>query len=282
MVSAKYKISVFSRRLSAASVLLSVLCLCVLNGCEVISEGERLIPVPQPAITDGRNHVLIEFTGFRCVNCPKAAEAADELSRTYGDRLITVAMHPATNPFTRGAEQYDYTCTAADTYYLHLGGLATTPFPAGNIDLQTETDGSMIDYPLWATWVAEQMEQTGMVQLTADAALQPETRQLTVRAHCYAMQQMSLQLATWLVEDSVAGAQALPDGSVDTQYYHRHMLRGTIGDEWGENVIAQLQPDEYVVTGKLPEGCDPKHCYAVVVAMDDNKTIINALQLRIE
>ena len=46
--------------------------LLVCAGCEVIQESDRLIPFERE--TGGaRKHVLIEFTGFRCVNCPDAA-----------------------------------------------------------------------------------------------------------------------------------------------------------------------------------------------------------------
>ena len=44
---------------------LVALCLCVLTGCEGIGENERLIAVQLPVDSAGRNHVLIEFTGFR-------------------------------------------------------------------------------------------------------------------------------------------------------------------------------------------------------------------------
>ena len=87
-----------------------ILSVLLFTACEVISENERLIPAPVPVDSTERTHVLIEFTGFRCVNCPKASAAAEALKQTYGERLIVVAMHPASNPFTQGAAQYDYTC----------------------------------------------------------------------------------------------------------------------------------------------------------------------------
>ena len=44
----------------------------ILCACEVIDEAERLIPV-ETEPQGNRTHVLIEYTGFRCVNCPTAA-----------------------------------------------------------------------------------------------------------------------------------------------------------------------------------------------------------------
>ncbi len=257
--------------------------LCMFTGCEVIGENERLIAVQLPVDSAGRNHVLIEFTGFRCVNCPKADTVAEKLRHTYGERLITVAMHPASNPFTRGADKYDYTCPAADTYYLYMGGNATTPFPTGNIDMLASADGFLSVYPLWATRLAEQMGEPASVQLAASASLKPASRQLTVRTRCFAIDKQDLQMAVWLVEDSIIGAQALPPyGTVDTAYCHNHVLRAALSAEWGEPVTAQPQPEELIFDTALPEGCDAKHCSVVVVAMDQNKSIINAKQIKIE
>ncbi len=266
---------------SGLTALAVALFLCLFAGCEVIGENERLIAIEQPVVAE-RSHVLIEFTGFRCVNCPKAAATAEQLRQTYGERLITVAMHPASNPFTQGVDKYNYTCAAADTYYLYMGGNATTPFPTGNIDMLASADGFLSDYPLWATRLAALTGEPAIVELTASLDWQPDTRQVTIRTACRAAQPQQVQLALWLVEDSIQGAQAMPDGSVDTQYIHRHMLRNAIGDEWGVSVTAQLQPDEQQAVAVLPEAYEPNHCAVVAVVMDADKTIINAKQIPIQ
>ena len=82
------------------------------------------------------------------------------------------------------------------------------------------------------------------------------------------------------MEDSVQGAQALPDGSVDLQYYHRHMLRGAIGNPWGEEITIGLLPTKYTVSWYVPEGCDPKHCSAVVIILNENKELLNAIEMK--
>ena len=65
----------------------------LLCSCEVIKEEDRLIPVPTP-VTNSRTHVLLEYTGFRCVNCPTAAQTAQALQELYGEQLIVVSLHP--------------------------------------------------------------------------------------------------------------------------------------------------------------------------------------------
>lgn len=225
--------------------------LMALTGCEVIGENERLIEVPVVADSE-RRIVLVEFTGFRCVNCPKAAEEAETLKELYGDMLITVSMHPASNPFTQGA--YDYTCEAADVYYQYMGGTATTPFPKGNVNFRDDGKGYLHDYPEWPTLVAEE----------------------TARE----IESAAVRRLTWIVEDSVPGVQAMPDGSVDMHYYHRHVLRGTVGDVWGEP--SSTLPDTVPAGLVLPDGCNPTHCSIVYVLIDEDYCVVDAKELRIK
>ena len=109
-----------------------ILFVLLLTGCDVIPKDEQLIPLDTKQGT--RRHVLIEYTGFRCVNCPTAAEMAQELADMYKEQLYVVSLHPASNPFTQG--KYDYTSPAADSIYRWMGGDASTPFPTGNIDMK--------------------------------------------------------------------------------------------------------------------------------------------------
>jgi len=260
--------------------IVGVLLAVVLAGCEVIGESERLVPVPVPVDSTERAHVLIEFTGFRCVNCPKASEAADVLQRTYGSQLIVVAMHPASNPFTQGAAKYDYTCDEADIYYRYFGGSATTPFPTGNIDFRPDGKGYFSDYSDWPAMLAEEMSKPAGVHLTVRTARTADS--LTVRTTYMADEQQDLRLVTWLVEDSVPGAQALPDGSVTTGYLHRHMLRAAIGDPWGEPLTAGPYPAGTEVTVPMNNGADIQRYRIIAVLLDKNKQIVNAKQTTIQ
>ena len=211
-----------------------VLVLCslflVLTSCEVIPESERLIPVQ----TGIQRHVLLEFTGFRCVNCPAAAETAANLKHLYGDSLIVLALHPASNPFTQGA--YDYTCPEADSIYQLLGGLPTTPFPTGSIDMRLFDDSYFISPADWAT------------KLTLTSNLTPLT--------------FTTDTSYWLVEDSVLGVQAMPDGTVNTAYYHRHVLRAISNQPFAS----------------IPDKCNPAHCTVVTIYSDQTKQIIDAYE----
>ena len=222
-------------RFVAISTLLLALVLIIQSGCEVIDEHNQLIPVTIPD-TSAHRHVLLEFTGFRCVNCPAAAETATNLQRIYGDNLIVIALHPASNPYTQGL--YDYTCPEADSIYQLLGGAPTTPFPTGSIDMRRFDDSYFVSPADWAT-------KLNTIHLTP-----------------YTIHQTSY----WLVEDSVLGVQAMPDGSVNTAYYHRHVLRAISAQPFTQ----------------LPTQCNPAHCTMVTVYSDQDKQIIDAYETTID
>ena len=239
---------------------IGLLALLALVGCEVIPEDQRYTYV------DGKNpsartHVLIECTGFRCVNCPTAAETAQALHEMFGYSLTVVAIHPASNPFTQGV--YDYTCPAADSIYQFIGGSASTPFPTGNIDLLPQSGSYFIDPTDWPAQVALAMEDTVCPYLY----FTNEADTIDKNINIVTGTRPDEQIAFWLVEDSVLGAQAMPDGSVNTNYYHRHVLRAVAYDSpWGIPTDGQVLNTNMA----LPEGCVPKHCSIVALLLDKN------------
>lgn len=218
-------------------IVLAALCLA---GCELIPDEERYKPVDSH--TGTRCHVLLEFTGFRCVNCPTASELAQNLQQTYEGQLYVVALHPASNPFTQG--KYDYTCPAADSIYQWMGGNASTPFPAGNIDMKPFNGEWFANSNQWPTMVYEAMQETEI----------PNPDQL--------------KTSYWLVEDSVLGVQAMPDGSVNDHYYHRHVLRGV----WDEEAAIVV-----------PEGCRREYLSVLKIYLDTkDKHIVQAYETTLD
>ena len=242
-------------------IYMVILALCA---CEVIPENERLIPTEADP-NGNRTHVLLEFTGFRCVNCPTAAETARTLQSIYGDKLLVVSLHPATNPFTQGI--YDYTCPAADSVYLFMGGTASTPFPTGNIDLTPRNGRWFMDHAEWPATVDEAMKDSICPTLYIQAEADTIERTVCIYATCdyYFSAARDAQLALWLVEDSIQGAQAMPDGSANMEYYHRHVLRAVADDKpFGIPTSPELMRFHM----PLPAACNPDKCTIVGLLLD--------------
>ena len=251
-----------------------------LVGCPVIPENERLIEIPITVTGDVHPHVLIEYTGFRCVNCPLAAEEAHELQQIYGDKLIVVAMHPASNPFTQGL--YDYTCSESDIYYQWMGGTASTPFPTGNIDMLRHENDYFIDYLDWPAQIGERMNHTTDVRIQTTANYDTLTRDITINTTAYAGEVIDVELVLWLTEDSIAGAQMMPDGTANMEYTHNHVLRAAAGEPWGKSMSLSIQPMCDTTTLHLPDQCNAANCHIVALILDKvSKQVINATETNI-
>ena len=86
-------------------LLLSLLPL--LFSCDYIDENERFIVVDshfeQPDTESVVKNVLLEdFTGQRCVNCPRGSEVIEQLQEAYPERLIAVGIHGGPLGFSGG------------------------------------------------------------------------------------------------------------------------------------------------------------------------------------
>ena len=252
--------------------ILTILAFC---GCEVIHD--QFIQLENNNGT--RRHVLLEFTGFRCVNCPKASEMAQSLKEEYDEQLILVSLHPASNPFTQGT--YDYTCPAADTIYRWLGGNATTPFPTGNLNIWPFEGHNFSDYSEWPTMVYNAMKDTVAPNIECLSAI-ADTIQKKITIHIVHTARLGYNYACWLVEDSVLGVQAMPDGSVNTQYYHRHVLRAAWDDKPFGKYIVSHHFDEELLEMDIPEGCDLRHCYVIALLLfETDHHILNAYEKKV-
>ena len=137
-----------------------LLAVVLLAACEVIPGGQReeVIFTPADPSAVKRTSLLIEYSGWQCVNCPTAAEEAHYLKEQYGENLVVVVMHPESNPNTRHNNKpaLNYTCPEADSIYIMMGGTNTTPFPTGNVNMvKNATKGYFNDYDNWATLISQ-------------------------------------------------------------------------------------------------------------------------------
>ena len=103
----------------------------------------------------------------------------------------------------------------------------------------------------------------------------------SLTAHCTILDFDLLlpRLAIWLIEDSLIGVQAMPDGTVNTHYVHRHLLRDAAHDEpLGRYLIDGRDSATFV----LPETADPANYSVVAIAIDaQNNYIWNAYETKI-
>ena len=264
-----------------------VLAAVLLAACEVIPEGEReeVIFTPTDPSAVKRTSLLLEYSGWRCVNCPTAAEEAHRLKEQYGENLVVVVLHPESNPNTRyGKNQaVNYTCPEADSLYLMMGGTNTTPFPTGNVKMVKDaTKGYFHDFGQWATLVSQAYENPKPVLLSQEVVANADSRDiwLAVDVTNLAAQPMEATLQVWLTEDAVIGSQMKPEGT-DKNYAHNHLLRASITPIWGDVLpIEAHMTKQAVYEYTLPEKVVKENCNIVAI-ISVNGEVVQAKETRI-
>ena len=257
------------------------------SACEVIPAGEReeVIFTPTDPSAVVRTSLLIEYSGWQCVNCPTAAEEAHRLQELYGENLVVVVMHPESNPNTRHNNKpaLNYTCPEADSIYIMMGGTNTTPFPTGNINMVKEpTKGYFTDYDKWGTLVSQAYSTPKPVLLSTEAYT-IDTNVIFVTADITNLdtQAMEATLQVWLTEDSVMGSQKKPEGT-DKNYAHNHLMRASISPIWGEVLPIEAHMNQQMVYEyTLPENVVKENCNVVAV-VSVNGEVVQAAEARIQ
>lgn len=252
--------------------ILSVILL--IASCQVIPENEQLVEVftPNDSTAFKRTSLLIEYSGWKCVNCPNAAEVAHNLKEQYGEELVIVVMHPETNPNTsyknaagKPNEAVNYTCPEADSIYVHMGGTNTTPFPTGNVNM-LNTSGEGLGYfysqDKWATLLSQASREVLHVGLDQEITYNDNELEVVVKISNQTADLMDATLQVWLTEDYVTGKQKMPDNTTNDAYMHNHLLRGSISSLWGETSTIHageqhVQTYQYTLPNKVvAENCN--------------------------
>ena len=259
----------------------------LLTACEVIPVGEReeVIFTPTDPSAVKRTSLLIEYSGWQCVNCPTAAEEAHHLKEQYGENLVVVVMHPESNPNTRHNNKpaLNYTCPEADSIYVMMGGTNTTPFPTGNVNMvKDDAKGYFNDFDKWATSISQAYANPQPVLLSHEARGLADSKDICIAVDITNLDTEAIEatLQVWLTEDSVMGSQKKPSGT-DKNYAHNHLMRASITSIWGDIVPIDAHMTQQVVYGyTLPEKVVKENCNIVTI-VSVNGEVVQAKETRI-
>mgnify|MGYP003308709209 CR=1 FL=1 len=263
-----------------------VLAAVLLAACEVIpvSEREEVIFTPTDPSAVVRSSLLIEYSGWQCVNCPTAAEEAHRLQELYGENLVVVVMHPESNPNTRHNNKpaLNYTCPEADSIYIMMGGTNTTPFPTGNVNMVKEpTKGYFNDYDQWATLVSQAYAAPKPMLLSVEANGYADSRYVWMAVDMTNLDSKAVEatLQVWLTEDSIIGKQkGVPDPN---NYVHNHLMRASISPIWGNKLMIDAHSTEQMIYQyTLPEKVVNKNCN-IVSLVSLNGEVVQAKETKI-
>lgn len=170
--------------------------------------------------------VLVEdFTGVKCVNCPKGHEQVKLLQDAYPGRVIAVALHSNFLATPYGNDQ-DLRCSEAQSLDQRLG--PTIAKPTGAIN-RTEVGGEQLFFiNQWAQYCADEINKNNKVNIDIQNTTENQSI-VRVKAKIVFLENMqeALSISVFLLESDIEVTQLTPGGEVD-DYIHNHVLRQSL------------------------------------------------------
>ena len=222
----KKNIQIIIRAFALATVFAQV-------SCGDVAEDERW-SLPQEVVPT-KNVLVEDFTGQRCVNCPEATEAIEELqqrvsSRYGGNHIVAVAIHGGSMAIT---DDYPMGLATAEGNAMH-NALEIDAWPAGMVD----RTGGICRYTEWTGRAISRMAVVPDVEITISGAKAlegtPQAIQVTVMPTTAALPTTEHRLFVWLTENNIKALQFMPDGSRNSDYIHNHVFRVSLTDLEGK------------------------------------------------
>ncbi len=206
-----------------------------ISACDKINMDEVQQEV---TLSVSNQKVLIEdFTGHRCVNCPKAHKKIHELMDTYGDtNMFAIAIHAGSfaesmpgSPFA-----YDFRTEAGNAY---LNEWEPQGFPIGMVNRKKVNNVFLQDVDSWPTIVDKAFKQTAPlnIKVAIDGVSNQNTISGKVELSFIEEVKENVKLQIIVTEDSIVKPQlAPPPQGLVQDYVHMHVLRGAVNGNWGE------------------------------------------------
>lgn len=228
--------------------------------CSYIEEDERLIYV-KPA--EVKRRVLLEdFTGQRCVNCPKGTEVIELLQETYGDSVfIAVGIHGGPLGFSSNASVVGLATPMGDEYYNHWN---LEYQPVGLVNRH-----GAVNYTDWSKAVKEELAKPAPLEMNMSATL--ESGQIKIGLETFGTDGSTTgKLQAWILENKITAMQLMPDGKANANYVHHHVLRAAVNGLWGEDfTIVEGETKKKVMTQALEAGWNSENLSVVAFVYND-------------
>lgn len=282
-------------RIIGLTVLLFGLGLSFWTACDKIADDEMRVgpekiapydPDEDEPIVDTLQYVVLEeFTGVACVYCPAGATIAHTLQAQYHNQLIVIELHPEDHDLTIPYEDdMDLRSEAAKTYYEYWG---KPGLPAGLVNRQQK---STLAKNKWAD-VVEAVSVEKPVATVNEVSAKLADNKITVEASGYFHEDYAasgnINMIVMVLEDGFLVRQAGNEESENAHNYSRnHVLRATIGDEWGEQIDVKPNAGERFTLTKstaVDAVWNTDNLSVVCLLTDaDTRAILNAAKVKVK
>jgi len=266
---------------------------------EIVGEGADTTECPVPEFPVNQNPVkrvlLEDYTGHLCVNCAAAGVLAHDLEETYGDRLVSIAVHAGYFAQPAGGEfAADYR-TEAGNEWDNFFGIGAVGNPNGMVDRTGYNTDYILSLGAWSGRVGSQMDLNPGLDIQIINEYDEAARKICTHIQTVFLDQTegNLKLCVVLTEDHIISAQknnneTVGDIPVIEDYEHMNMLRGAINGAWGVNVAT---PGEQVEAGtkliksyKIILGLEnvAENCNVVAFVYDaDTYEVLQAMKMQV-
>lgn len=216
-----------------------------------------------------RKVLLEEFTGVRCVNCPRAHNTIKTLQDQNPGLVVAVGIHTANTQFGQPfTNRQDLRVPENGSLENLLGGAQGYPSGAVNRKKFSGESQLLISDQKWSNYVSAELVGTTPLNIGINHDFDPASRDLWIEAEVKFNSTMEgpLNLTVYLTEDYIYEHQLTTTG-IDTEYVHKHVLRQVITPYNGEGLSTTTFEANRVVKHryliKLPELWDVSSCNLV-------------------
>jgi thiol-disulfide isomerase/thioredoxin len=262
--------------------------------CDIVeepyTEGGGDNPIPQDSAV--RKVLIEDYTGFKCPNCPSAANEAHELKQVYGEQLIIMAVHAGS--FAVPDAGGDYTDDLRTTCGNDLNSFfGISSYPSGMVNRREFSGNRILSFGNWGSSVASILAEDVLADIKIETLWQQSTQevQIIVVSEFLFDDNEPYSLCVYLLEDSIITWQknnnplmgAVPDIS---NYVQMHVLRDAVNSTWGDEIISSgptigcKDSSNYSYDFSLHPEIDPNQCR--ILAFIYNKNTYEIIQVEEE
>ncbi len=184
--------------------------------------------------------LLEEYTGFRCGNCPEAAEKAHMLREKYPKNLILLTVHAGGYAKPTTEHPYDFR-TSIGTELDNFFGCSKAGNPNGMVNRYGFPNKThILREGQWESMIVNLIKNKPKLNIKLTTAYNPTLRKISAFVEIKFLENSSpnYHLCLYLAEDSVVQYQrddrkSPPDVE---DYVHNNVLRGGITSTWGDKI----------------------------------------------
>lgn len=220
----------------------------IIAGCDIIdfpykeaTQNTNVFTCTDSSGFSTTRKVLIEdYTGFKCGNCPEAADVAKTILHEYPNKVVVIGVHAGAFAKPDNNHTTDFR-TPVGTEWDNFFGVGAAGNPNGMVNRIKWNNEMIVPYTLWRAATEQYLANLPYIAGIQLCKQYNETEnKLKVKVDVkYTIKRDTADfLGVYLIEDSVVAYQKdyrLINADVP-DYVHEHVLRAALNSTWGRPV----------------------------------------------